>query len=94
MAREIIHSHLGYDVVLEKITQSMTGYIKWDETNVKVRTTMADDQLVAYVYLKNTVQDKYRSVLKGLNSQKGSKERLVPQDNDRWKQFTKQLYIR
>ena len=48
----------------------MPGYIKGDEDNEKTCKIAADKQLTTYLYLVNTDQEKYGSVLKRLNSQK------------------------
>ena len=71
--KEILQSHLGGAIVLQKFIQSMPGYIKGDEENEKTCQIAADEQLTTYLFLVNADQEKYGSVMKGLNSQKSSK---------------------
>ena len=68
VSKEILQSHLGGAIVLENFIQSMPGYIKGDEDNEKPCNIVADEQLTTYLYLVNADQEKYGSVLKGLNS--------------------------
>jgi hypothetical protein len=69
-AREILESHLGGQIVLTKFARTMP---KYDQNNAEANTECienASEQLFAFLYLKNADQDKYGSLLKGLNSQK------------------------
>jgi hypothetical protein len=69
-AREILESHLGGQIILSKYVRTMPNY---DENNMDVVTKLianASEQLFAFLYLENSDQDKYGSLLKGLNSQK------------------------
>ena len=70
MSKEILQSHLGGAIVLQKFIETMPGYIKGDIDNEKTCQVAADEQLTTYLYLINADQEKYGSVLKGLNSQK------------------------
>ena len=64
-------------MVLEKCIQSIPGYIKRDEENIKTCRIAADKQLTIYLYLVNVDHEKDGSVLTGLNS-----KRLL--DNDQF----------
>ena len=70
MSKEILQSHLGGAIVLQKFIETIPGYLKGDEDNEKTCQVAADEQLTTYLYLINADQEKYGSVLKGLNSQK------------------------
>jgi hypothetical protein len=69
-AREILESHLGGQIVLTKFVRTMP---KYDENNPEANTECIEnalEQLFAFLSLENADQDKYGSLLKGLNSQK------------------------
>jgi hypothetical protein len=69
-AREILESYLGGQIVLTKFVRTMP---KYDQNNAEASTECienASEQLFTFVYLENADQDKYGSLLKGLNSQK------------------------
>ena len=70
MSKEILQSHLGGVIALQKLIQSIPGYIKEYEENERNCQIAADEQLTTYLYLLNADQEEYGSVLKGLNSQK------------------------
>jgi hypothetical protein len=67
---EILESHLGGPIILEKFVKTMDGF---DETNV-IKTgeliKQASEGLFAFLYLENSDQEKYGSILRNLNSQK------------------------
>ena len=69
-AREILESHLGGQIILSKYVRTMPTY---EESNIDETTKLIDvasEQLFAFLYLENSDQSKYGSLLKGLNSQK------------------------
>ena len=70
VSREILKSHLGGDILLPKIVKGMPGYDESNKVKMKELTKIADEQLSTYVYLVNSDQEKYGSVIKGLHSQK------------------------
>ena len=51
----------------------MPGYDESNKVKTKELTKIADEQLSTYVYLVNSDQEKYGSVIKGLHSQKDLK---------------------
>jgi hypothetical protein len=68
--REILESHLGGQIILKKIVRTMP---KYDPNDAEANTQCiekASEQLFTFLYLENADQDKYGSLLKGLNSQK------------------------
>jgi hypothetical protein len=68
---EILISHLGGPLILEKYVRTMTGY---DDQTIGSRTSdlikQASESMFAYLYLENADQDKYGTTLNNLNSQK------------------------
>jgi hypothetical protein len=69
-AREILESHLGGPLILTKFVKTMKDYDVLDVIKTEECIVTASEQLFAFVYLENTDQAKYGSLLKGLNSQK------------------------
>jgi hypothetical protein len=69
-AREILESHLGGPLILTKFVKTMKDYDVLDTIKTEECIVTASEQLFAFVYLENTDQAKYGSLLKGLNSQK------------------------
>ena len=67
MSTEILESHLGGPLILDKYVKTMEGY---DENNLSKMTVplvkSASDRLLAYLYLENSDQDKYGSILKNV----------------------------
>ena len=78
VAREVMQSHLGGVIILQKFVETMPGYDKWDEVKKKKLTKKADEQLSSFVYLVNSDQRKYGSVIKGLHSQKALQNDQYP----------------
>ena len=70
VAREILNSHLGGGIILQKFVETMSGYDPSDGDKVKELVKKVDEQLASFVYLVNSDQTKYGSVIKGLHSQK------------------------
>ena len=69
VTREILKSHLGGDILLPKYVKGMTGYDESNNTKTEELTKIADEQLSTYVYLVNSDQRKYGTLIKGLHSQ-------------------------
>jgi hypothetical protein len=67
---EILESHLGGPLVLEKYVKTMTDYDEKDTDKLEELTKQASERLFAFMYLENADQDKYGSILNNLNSQK------------------------
>jgi hypothetical protein len=67
---EILESHLGGPLILEKYVRTMTGYDKTNDSKMDELIKQASESLFAYLYLENADQDKYGTILKNLNSQK------------------------
>ena len=78
LAREIMNSHLGGGIVLKKFVESMNGYDETNPDKIKELTKVADEQLASYVYLVNSDQGKYGSIIKGLHSQKALQNDQYP----------------
>ena len=69
-SKEILEQHLGGPLVLTKYVTKMNGYVAENQEKIKELTNKASDQLFAFIYLENSDQTKYGSILKGLNEQK------------------------
>ena len=54
VAREILHSHLGGVVVVQKFIENMAEYDVKNETKLKEPTKIADEQFSSFVYLENS----------------------------------------
>jgi hypothetical protein len=67
-AREILESHIGGQIILAKSVRTMPKYDPKDPTVIQDCIKKASEQLFAFLYLENADQDKYGSLLKGLNS--------------------------
>jgi hypothetical protein len=67
---EILESHLGGPLILEKYVRTMTGYDKTNDSKMDELIKQASESLFAYLYLENADQDKYGTILNNLNSQK------------------------
>ena len=78
VARDILKLQLGGDIVLPKFIKGMTGYDETDYTEVAELAKLANEQLTTYLYLVNSDQDKYGSVIKGLHSQKALNNNQYP----------------
>ena len=78
VAREILHLHLGGEIVLENFVTSIPNYDETKLDKTRELTKIADEQLVSFVYLVNSDQEKYGSVIKGLHSQKVLKKASAP----------------
>eukprot|EP00957_Ditylum_brightwellii_P025699 1944164-Ditylum_brightwellii.AAC.1 len=68
--KDILESHLGGLIQLEKYVATMDGYDKSNENSAVNCTKKASEQLFAYVYLESADQSKYGSILQGPNKQK------------------------
>ena len=78
-ARDILESHLGGPICMMKYVESMKklnllGSTATDEDYYN----KSSEQLLAYVYLENSNQDKYGSLLKNLNQQKSLENDQYP----------------
>ena len=78
VAREIFQSHIGGELILTKYVQSMPGYKEDDLDKIKELTEKADEQFCGFLYLVNSDQGKYGSVIKGLHSQKALQNDQYP----------------
>jgi hypothetical protein len=61
---------VGGPLILEKYVKTMEGYDEDDLSKMTVLVKEASERLLAYLYLENSDQDKYGSILRNLNSQK------------------------
>ena len=78
VAREILNSHLGGEIVLPKFVKSMRNYDEKITDKTTELTKIADEQFASFVYLINSDQEKYGSVIKGLHSQKALQNDQYP----------------
>ena len=73
-----MNSHLGGGLILKRFVESQNGYDETNPDKIKELTKVADEQLASYVYLVNSDQGKYGSVIKGLHSQKALQNDQYP----------------
>lgn len=73
-----MNSHLGGGIILNKYVRSMDGYDENDDVKICELTKEADEQFASYVYLVNSDQDKYGTVIKGLKLQKALQNDQYP----------------
>ena len=93
-AREILESHLGGPLILTKFVKTMKDYDPLDVIKTEDCIRRASEQLFAFLYLENTDQAKYGSLLKGLNSQKSLGHDQYPRLLKRVQQRVEQPLIR
>ena len=67
---EILESHLGVPLILEKYVKTMEGYDETDSMKTNKLIKQASEGLFAYLYLENSDQAKYGTIIHNLNSQK------------------------
>jgi hypothetical protein len=69
-AKEILESHVGGPLAMTKYVKTMDGYDPKDSSTTASLNTEASESLFAFLYLENSDQQKYGSILNNLNSQK------------------------
>jgi hypothetical protein len=69
-SKEILESHLGSPVILNKYIKAMPTYDPNNTTVVNGLISQTSEQLMVFIYLENADLKKYGSVLTNLNSQK------------------------
>jgi hypothetical protein len=67
---EILESHLGGPVILEKYVRTMENYDENDIDKTSKMIAKASEGLYTFLYLENSDQDKYGSIISNLNLQK------------------------
>ena len=67
---EILESHLGGPVILDKYVRTMPGFDPNHMAKVNKMIKQASESLFAYLYLENSDQEKYGTIVQNLNSQK------------------------
>ena len=70
LSKDILNSHMGRGIISKKFVESMDDYEKSNPTKISELVKVADEQFASYLYLVNSDQRKYRSVIKGLYFQK------------------------
>jgi len=70
MAREVLESHLGGELLIPKITTKMSGLDINDKAKCDELTRQTAEAFFAYLYLENADQGRFGSILKGLHAQK------------------------
>jgi hypothetical protein len=68
-ARNVLDSHLGGPLILTKIIKMINEYHAKDQVKKEKYARIAFEQLLGYLYLENTDQTKYGSILAELNTQ-------------------------
>ena len=66
-SRDIMESHLGGPLILQKVVKGMKGYDENDPDKVLELQKIAAERLYAFIHLENADQSKYGQVLKNLN---------------------------
>eukprot|EP00957_Ditylum_brightwellii_P127212 9699683-Ditylum_brightwellii.AAC.1 len=69
-SKDILESHLGGPILLEKFVATMDGYDANKEDSVVLCSRKVPEQLFAYIYLEIFDRSKYSTILRGLNEQK------------------------
>jgi hypothetical protein len=67
---EILESHLGGPLILEKYVRTMESYDENEVDKTNKMIAKASEGLYAFLYLENSDQDKYGSIISNLNLQK------------------------
>ena len=68
-ARDVMISHIGGPLILTKYVPTMKDYDANDANKIKKCQEEAFDQLMAFIYLENSDNSKYGSLLTGLRTQ-------------------------
>ena len=63
---EILESHLGGPVILDKYVRTMPGFDPNDMAKVNKMIKQASESLFAYLYLENSDQEKYGTIVQNL----------------------------
>jgi hypothetical protein len=69
VSRDVMESHIGGPLILTKFVEQMTDYDVNNDTVVKKCKERAFAQFMSLLFLENSDQSKYGSLLKGLNAQ-------------------------
>jgi hypothetical protein len=77
-SRDVFESHLGGPLIMTKYVKSLSGYDANNPVNNIPLEKESFQQLMAYLYMENADQDKYGSILVGLNTQKTLKNDQYP----------------
>jgi hypothetical protein len=79
IAKEVLKSHIRGPIILTKIVKTIQGYVELlvldieAEKNKKYKKRVFE-QFLAYLYLENSDQAKYGSILSGLITQQSLKK--------------------
>eukprot|EP00978_Attheya_sp_CCMP212_P040003 scaffold213862_cov26-Attheya_sp.AAC.1 len=68
-SRDVLESHIGGPIVLTKSVEQMKDYDASNADAVKKCNEIAFAQMLSLMYMENSDQKKYGSLLKGLNGQ-------------------------
>jgi hypothetical protein len=66
---EVLQSHMGGPIVIDKIAKAMPEYATYDISSIKKCHNKAYERFLANLYIENTDRTKYGSILAGLNTQ-------------------------
>jgi hypothetical protein len=78
IAKEVLESHIRGPIILTKIVKAIQGYVEFliieveQKKNWKYKKNVFE-QVLAYLYLENSDQAKYGSILSGLITQQSLK---------------------
>ena len=83
IAREVLESHIGGPIILTKIVKTIQGYVDLPTQQVEAEKNCKYEenvfkQFLAYLYLENSDQTKYGSILAGLITQQSLKTINTP----------------
>jgi hypothetical protein len=83
IAREVLESHIGEPIILTKIVKTIQGYIELPILDVEAGKNCkykenVFEKFLAYLYLENSDQAKYGSILSGLITQQSLKNDQYP----------------
>jgi hypothetical protein len=78
VTRDVMESHIGGPIILQRVIESMEDYNKEDPTKNKKIEKQAFKQFLGYMYLEALDQTKYGSILVGLNTQQSLRNDQYP----------------
>jgi hypothetical protein len=69
-SKEILESHLGGPIILARYVKTMAFYNGNDYHKTNMMIKSASEQMFVFLYVENSDQEKYGSIIKNLDSQK------------------------
>ena len=77
-AQDKLKEHLGGPIILTKYINTLSDYNEKNNEAIKKCMKTGFKEVMAYMFMKNTDQKKYSSILKGLHAQKNLKNSQYP----------------